>query len=327
MSSIMRASRALAIASCLFALAGRAHADEPSEIDKDAARTSLEQGDALMKKEDYEAALKAYKRADDIMGVPTTSIEVGRAALALGRLVLAYDAFKKAADFPKKKGEPGAFTKARKAAKKRAKELKPRIPRISVEVNGVEGDVDVEVIIDEDPIDAWGSAQRVDPGMHAIRAEAVGYEPATEQVVIQEGEERTVVLELTPLNLPEGEGGDDGGSSWWTVAAVAFPIGGASLVAGAVTGGLSLSEASTAKDQCDGNRCPPEVEGNLDTSRTLAHVSTATLVVGGVGVVLGVVAVAVALSGDDDEGDEEGDEESEFTVRVHPTGVSALLRF
>src|SRR5690606_10590561 len=133
------------IAALLFAVVTVTYAlglsaKEPSEIDKDAARTSLEQGDERMRAKDYKSALEAYQRADNIMGVPTTSIEVGRAALALGRLVIAYDAFKRTADFPKKPGEPPPFTSARKEAKGLANDIKPRIPLLEIEVTGAASD-------------------------------------------------------------------------------------------------------------------------------------------------------------------------------------------
>jgi hypothetical protein len=324
----MRALYAPVIAcalACVLTLSGAAAADDPSDIDKDAARTSLEQGDERMRAKDYKQALEAYVRADNIMGVPTTSIEVGRAALALGRLVLAYDAFKRTATFPKKKGEPGPFTAARKEAKELADDIKPRIPMLEVEVNGATPDVDVEVLIDEEPIDAWGRELRVDPGMHDVRAEATGYQTANRQVVMQEGERRTLVLELVPLNAPDQP--TSSSDLWWTVAVVSLPIGGASLIAGAVTGGLSLSEASAVKDQCDGDRCPPEVKDKLNTSQTLAHVSTATLIVGGVGVALGIAAITIAISTGSDEEDDDDESDDDMSLSLSPTGVRLTVPF
>lgn len=329
--AVIAAMTILTVCSILM-MAGHARADEPSQIDKEAARTSLEQGDERMKVEDWEGALEAYRRADDIMGVPTTSIEVGRAALKLGRLVLAYSAFRRAAKYPKKSGEPTPFTAARKEAKKLAKEIKPRIPRLTLEVDGVDPDVEVEVLIDEEPIDAWARPMGIDPGMHAITARATGYEPASRDIVMQEGEKRTVTLELVPLGdmnpdqpISPGDTEDD---TWWTVAVVGLTVGGASLIAGAITGGLSLSDASAVKDQCVDNRCPPEAEDQLNRSQTLAHVSTTTLIVGGVAAALGITAIVIASSGDgdDEEGDRE-DREEEASLRISPLGASLRVRF
>ena len=320
-----RVISALVVAVVMMTHALGVSAKEPSEIDKDAARTSLEQGDERMRAKDYKSALEAYQRADNIMGVPTTSIEVGRAALALGRLVIAYDAFKRTADFPKKPGEPPPFTSARKEAKGLASDIKPRIPLLEIEVTGAASDADVEVLVDEDVIDAWGSALRIDPGLHDIRARATGYDSVSEQVVVQEGERRTVVLKLVALAGPAADVATSESSLWWTVAVVTLPIGGASLIAGAVTGGLSLSQASDVREQCDGNRCPPEVDDKLNSSQTLAHVSTATLVVGGVALALGITALTIAITTSTDEDEEDPSDEIEVTVG--PTNVGLTFRF
>ncbi len=312
------------VAAILLVWVCDAFAAPPSAIDKDAARTSLEQGDERMRSKDYKGALEAYQRADDIMGVPTTSIEVGKAALALGRLVIAYGALKRTADYPKKQGEPPPFTKARKEARRLAKKVKPRIPRLLIEVVGHGPEVDVEVIVDEEPIDAWGRAVGIDPGSHVVTATAPGFQSAEEQIVLQEGERRTLSLTLvaTKTDLP-GPVDTSSGDAWWTVALVSLPIAGASLAAGAVTGALSLTQVASVKEQCDGNRCPPAVQDKLSTAQTLAHVSTVTLIAGGVGAALGIAAITIAIStGADDEGQQE-----EAWVTVGPTGVALTISF
>jgi hypothetical protein len=281
-------------------LSGPALADEPTQIDKDAARKLLEQGDERMRTEDYDGALTAYRGADDIMKVPTTSIEVARAALKLNRLVVAHDALRRTVKHPAKPGEPLPFTKARAEAKRMLHDLKPRIPLLTVEVHGAKPEADVEVKIDEEPIEAWGSPVRIDPGLHQIRAEAFGYRAVERELVLQEGEKRTIVLDLVALKQDNDDGPDAPASPWWTVAAVSLPIGGACLLAGAVTGAISLSDASAVKDQCDGDRCPPEATDQLDRSRTLATVSTAMFVVGGAGAALGVVAVILGATSESD---------------------------
>ncbi|MEM6791384.1 MAG: hypothetical protein AAF715_27955, partial [Myxococcota bacterium] len=89
-------------------------ADEaPSEIDRDAARTSVQQGDERAEGGDFRGALEAYRRADDIMGVPTTAIEVGRMHEELGELVAARAAYLRAAKYPTRAGEPRPVTPAR----------------------------------------------------------------------------------------------------------------------------------------------------------------------------------------------------------------------
>lgn len=47
----------------------------------------MDQGDALFEARDFAGALRAYRAAHAIMGVPRTAIEVAKAEVALGRFV------------------------------------------------------------------------------------------------------------------------------------------------------------------------------------------------------------------------------------------------
>ena len=72
------ACRFVALASLLIASAASAAEPEPSERDRNIARESVYQGDDFTKRGDFKRALEAYRRANDIMQVPTTAIEVVR---------------------------------------------------------------------------------------------------------------------------------------------------------------------------------------------------------------------------------------------------------
>ena len=54
-------------------------AAEPTSAQKETARNLMQIGDGRYASGDYEAALRAYQGADEIMGVPTTALAVGRA--------------------------------------------------------------------------------------------------------------------------------------------------------------------------------------------------------------------------------------------------------
>jgi tetratricopeptide (TPR) repeat protein len=123
----MRLFQAL-LCTLVIALPTAAAAGGPSEIDKDAARAAVQQGDERMAAKDYAAALEAYKRADDIMGVPTTSIELGKTHMLLDQMVEAKEAFERAATYPEQENEPAPFTDARRIAKDLAFQLAERIP-------------------------------------------------------------------------------------------------------------------------------------------------------------------------------------------------------
>jgi hypothetical protein len=67
-------------------------------------------------------------------------------------------------------------------------------------------------------------------------------------------------------------------------------LGGVSIAIGSVTGIMSLSRAASAKKTCIGNACSEEARGDIDASKSLGTVSDVSLIVGGAGVAVGLVA-------------------------------------
>ena len=63
----------------------------PTQADRETARTLMDQADAQFEAKSYAEALKLYQAAHDLMGVPTTGLEVAKARAALGQLVEARD--------------------------------------------------------------------------------------------------------------------------------------------------------------------------------------------------------------------------------------------
>lgn len=323
-------ARAISVSSsaCLVVLGllltGPALADDgPSQIDRDAARTLVQQGDERVEEGDYRAALEAYRRADDIMGVPTTAIEVGKMHEKLGELVAAFEAYQRAASFPEKDGEPEPFTAARDDARERARKLEPRIPKLELDIDGVDADIDVEVTIDEEVVEAWGRPFPIDPGPHEMVVRAEGYEDYAETFVLDEGSERTIDIAMKAVEKDVVAGPDDEGGDLWPLAIAGFSVAGAGLVAGAVTGALHLSDASTLKDNCTDGVCPIGEQGTLDRSRVLAHTSTASFALAGVGAVLGTIGLVLSLDG----GEDDGADDTAVSLQLGPTAIGLSGRF
>jgi hypothetical protein len=78
---------------------------------------------------------------------------------------------------------------------------------------------------------------------------------------------------------------------------VMMGLGGAALVAGAITGGLALSKLKTIENECPGNRCPPgtSYRGDVSAASSLGT-ATDTLLIGG-GVILAAGTSWFLLSG------------------------------
>lgn len=284
---------------------------QPTAADKETARNLMDQGDAAYVSKDYDAALRAYEAADEIMGVPTTGIEVAKAQEALGKLVEARDTLLRVMRYPKKAGEPTPFTKARQQAEIRAAKLAERIPSVTVVVTGLQPGQSATVKVDGRALHAAavGVPRKLNPGKHTIEVTAAGYADATRSVDLAERADERVEIALQPATEapaaappamseepavappPTGEPveGDAGvSSSTSSLTYIGFGLAGVGLTAGAITGALAFSKTGTAKDQCTDNLCPPTAESDIDSAKTMGTISTVSFAVGFVGAAVGV---------------------------------------
>jgi hypothetical protein len=185
-------------------------------------------------------------------------------------------------------------------------QLANRIPAVKVEVTGItdKDKLTLRIGDEEVPTAAISLPQRVNPGRHTIKASYPGSPDVELAVTVSEGQVRAVKIELNPVHAgpPLDESGE-GGGELSPLVWVGFGVAGAGVIVGAITGGLSLKDASTAKEGCDDNLCRPG-QGDASAkkrSTTLAHVSTASFAVAGAGAALGLVALFVLSGGDDQE--------------------------
>jgi len=72
-----------------------------------------------------------------------------------------------------------------------------------------------------------------------------------------------------------------------------FGVAGLGLIIGSITGGISLDQQSTLKEECPDDICPPEKEDEVNTALAIGHVSTASFVIAGVGAAVGVVGLFI----------------------------------
>jgi hypothetical protein len=287
-------------------------AAEPSAADKETARGLMAEGRAGRDKGDLKAALKAFAAADSIMHVPTTGVEVARTQAALGQLVEARDTALKVMRSPEGANEPGPFKAARETATSLTQELEARIPSIVVTVKGVPENATPMVTIDDAPIPsaALGEARKLNPGHHVIVAKAGGVD-AKQEVDLVEKDKKEVAIELPAAGANAaaagaGQGAGDGasteqpadtggGKSGFSKALLigGFSVAGIGLVAGTITGVMSMSKTSSIKSSsgCAGSVCGPAEYDDISSARSMATISTVSFVVAGVGAVAGVVGL------------------------------------
>jgi hypothetical protein len=302
---------------------------EPSAADRETARQLVAQGNERFLTGDYRGALEAYAVADQLVGVPTTALLVGRAQERLGLLLEARDSLLRSTRHAAVPGEPPAFASAREDAAAESQAIAARIPKLRfVLLKGgapVDKDTPAQVTVDREPIEgiAVRLPRSVNPGRHVVR----GYAPALASkevtVTVREAETKEVRLELEPSS----EGLSTAGAAAPTPAptsasagptappkpdATASPepdrgispflfvgagIAGAGLIAGTVTGIVALDAASDAKAGCQGDQCPVENEEHGSRSDTFATLSTVSFAVAAVGAGIGVYGLVATLSG------------------------------
>lgn len=302
------ATRGIAAACALcVAFAGVSVRAEPSASDKETARALMKDGEAKREKGDLQGALQAYKAAHAIMGVPTTGLELGRVQADLGLLVEARDTLLGVTRIPVRPGESPAFAAARSEAQKLADELEPKIPSLTIALENVPEGAKPQVTVDGHPIleATIGVPRKHNPGKHVVAVTTAGGEKKTE-VELAEGESRELTIDLSdvgtakpvetkPVETPEEPEPTPAPppppSQTSPLVWVGFGSAAAFGAVGAVTGILAFSKASSAKDGCVDNRCPPATHDDIDGSKTFGTVSTVAFALAGAGALVGVIGL------------------------------------
>jgi hypothetical protein len=176
-------------------------------------------------------------------------------------------------------------------------EVDREIPTVRLVVSGVapaallgaRASIDGEVVED-----GLGAAVAVDPREH------------TATVLLRDGRmlssrfsvaasTKNQVVELTPPPLapvsrapaPEPEGDNTLGVG---LAITGFGLAGAGIIAGAITGAMSIARFDHLSDQCQSSGCTEE---EIDEGRALGHASTVSFAVAAGGAAIGVVGVVL----------------------------------
>jgi hypothetical protein len=273
-----------------------------SAADRETARSMMQEGRDLRDKGDLKGALQRFKAADDIMHVPTTSLEVARTQVSLGLLVEARDtiaAIHKTQPLP---DDPQPFKDARVKADELDSQLEGRIPTLTISVTGAaDGDAPV-VSVDgvSLPSTVANLPRKIDPGHHLVSAKAAAGE-AKEELDLAEGEKKDVQLTLVPAG-PGGAQVDSAGADSRPLVHTPGPltyggivVAGVGLATGAVTGLLELSKASAVKGgECPSKQCPRgPPASDLSTANSLATISTVSFAVAAAGAIVAVVSLVL----------------------------------
>jgi hypothetical protein len=318
MSPASRFGRALSamvlVLSCALARDAGAQAKSPTDEARELARDGWKALDA----QNYKEALEKVTKAEALYHAPTHVLLTGNALAGLGRLVDALATFEKLAAEPIPDAAPAAFKEAQDTGRKRMKELLARVPSLLVVVESADAP-DAKISVDGKPVNfASGVAVRFDPGQHEIVVEADGFTTAKVPITLPEkGGVVRVPVPLAKAHAPAGSGSAIASASIAPTASaapsatssagpdqptsrvpayVAFGVAGAGILAGAITGGISLAMTGDLKARCPNKVCAPTDQGSIDTATALAHTSTVTFVLGGVAAAAGAVLMVVDLN-------------------------------
>jgi hypothetical protein len=300
--------RALLVPSCAGALlsgASPALAQAPAEAvaAADDAAASVElfrQGRGLLNKGRFKEACDMFQRSLVLRRSPGTLLNVGNCLESSGDLIGALRAFEETQRLAQAEPDARKAEVWTTAAREESEALAPRIPHVVV---GALDASDVRVMLDGEALTVFAEPVALNPGAHVVAASAEGklaFERRFELVASQ-----TLSVEIPPLEpaapvpahaapvrpasapataasrSPVAAGGPSHVVPW-----VITGVGGAVLVAGAMTGLVAAQRASALKRECPNHQCEADLSAP-HAVRDTALVADVLLAVGFAGVAVG----------------------------------------
>lgn len=280
--------------------------------DAAAAEALFDQGRTAMEKGEYDTACSKFRESQRLDPAAGTMLNLAQCEEKRDKLATAWELYRGAMD----KLPAGDARIA--VARERAESLEKRLPKLTVVLAG--GD-SPGTTVQRDEV-KLGSASLgvplpVDPGKHVVTVTSPGRAKRTFSVELGEGESRT--LDVQPGD-PEGSShGPEGAGSSKTLGYVFGGIGIAGVAVGTVTGMMAIGKKSTVDDHCDPNSriCDHTGADAASSGKTLGTITTASLVVGAVGLGAGAYFLFFA---DSKSGSETG-----VVADVQATGPSVSL--
>lgn len=313
-SDRMKAPRAAALVAALACASVYTYAHDcsaqtaASDEAKKTARALMDEGrTARDETKDFKAALDAFRKAHSIMRVPTTGLEVARTLVLLEKFVEAEEAAQDVINIAPTPKEPKAFGAARDEAKKLLEDLKNKIGFIAVDIKGLPDGKSAEVLIDDLAVAADKGPVKQNPGKHKVVVK--GPSNRSFDVELEPGGKKDIAVDFTPPKKekveeppPPPPPPPEENRFLRPLPIIGFSVAGVGLIAGTVTGMLTLSKASSVKDQCVGSKCPRTVHDDIDSAKSMGTISTISFAVAGVGAAVGVIGVLLPTSSAPSEG-------------------------
>jgi hypothetical protein len=292
-----------------------------SDADRATARALGQDGQQALDAKDYKTAEDRFRRADKLVHAPTLELGLARALAGVGKFVESQETYNRMVREGLPPGAPDVFKHALEDAKKEVDAVSTKVGEVTITVKAA-GGVDVPdpaVSLDGQAVNSasLGVRRAIDPGTHVLHVSAQGYKSADINFPVTSGAnvDQPVVLEkdlAPPPGAAPTPGEAPGAAPAVVVTApppsdtgtsprkasiapwIAFGVGGAGLLVGAITGGLALGDHSTLANNCPQGACGPSEQSNLSSYHTMGAISTVGFVVAGVGAAAGVVLLITA---------------------------------
>jgi hypothetical protein len=310
-----------------LSLTGSAAAQGAPEDREAAARTLGDEGLRRFNAARWQEAYTLFERAYALYQAPTLLLYMGHCRARLGDLVGARRLYKSVAAETLPGGSSLQFQTAQGVARELLASLRPRLFLARIVVTGARAGGAV-VVVDGAEVPASELEDvAMEPGEHMVSVSVVGGPAVLQRVSATAGGTAEILLSLdptapatpaaptSPVSQPDREAPPQaapaarGEPRAWTPPTVpgppstprllvpmgvAFGAGGALLIAGGITGAVSLRTAADVKSHCGpGGVCPISQQANADRAGQLADASTGTLVAGGIALAVGVVLAVV----------------------------------
>ncbi|MGC4069109.1 MAG: hypothetical protein QM784_31580 [Polyangiaceae bacterium] len=306
------------VALFLLSLAGSSFAQTDEE--RAGARAAASKGVNAFSQGNWAEAADLMARAEKLVHSPTHLLYLGQAQEHQGQLVAAQETYFKIVREKLRPDAPEVFRTAQQEAQKRLDGLSPRIPQISIVVQGTSSDQPVTVMMDGKnvPEALVGVPHPVDPGAHEFGANVGERRSNLVKIELREGTTETVVLTLPATGPGEaakapgasGSNANPGtsvgvdsqdvtsaasGTSPLRIASYAsLGVGVVGLGLGTVFAVISSNKSSDADKACDAGadgKCrgePSKVQSLDDDAKSAKTISVISFVGGGVGLAAGI---------------------------------------
>ena len=314
----MRHSALLLLAAVLF-MGAPAMAQQVDESARAAARQVGKEGLNAYKQGQYEAALVKLNRAYAVVSAPTLGLWTARAMAQLGQLVEASERYLEVTRLEVTGGDVELQKEAKTVAAEEREKLLPRIPQLKLVVDGAPpSQVQVQLDGKDVPPALLALKRPTNPGVRRAVGR-LGDQHVTAEVMLAEGETKTLTLSFTPPGPASGtsppaapstpsrqppayatpDTGPSPGTGQRILGWVSVGIGTVGLAVGGITAAMLVSKKQDldASPECENQGCYSAEHDNVDDYNTLRPVSTAGFVAAGVGLAAGFTLLLTAPKG------------------------------